>query len=393
MTLNKLTAVTTIVFISTVLTGCAVNKPAQFQVSVEGNETTENISEDTKQYIFTQTLRELHNTHTFRPDRAPNLEYSSPSYWHYHEISYEGLNAFYSYEFSLKNDQITMIDRSGFSKTRRDNPEEAYCGLCDDFGYIDYINQFQNLLSKEYQARLNWYGDFKAQYKSEEPEFKKKLSKVKVKVTDITSTLPKTVLKQISQNQIVAQNHSFKSVAEHAIESLYLPDVNESVRNALTINARPKSNKIERFTVHYSTDNYKEYYKDTPNVVNYDIDNVQFDFMPTLYAMSDRTINVSVDGSTMTIENKTNNYLNIESVSAYYNQNIETFKPETLNLPPKAVKTYKLNTQAQRSIHRNVIVHSSNQTVDYGFAIAYFNQDINVRKTLFKTKDYSLNSF
>jgi hypothetical protein len=117
-----------------------------------------------------------------------------------------------------------------------------------------------------------------------------------------------------------------------------------------------------------------------------------YNFIPSSYSMFDKSISVDVNGDTMTFTNKTGNFINVESVTTYYNGDVEGLKDTQVMLAPHSKVKYNLSSY--KCYEKPYLVVKNNaMKVDFGFAISYYNQDTNHRTSLYKTTNYSMSSF
>lgn len=113
-------------------------------------------------------------------------------------------------------------------------------------------------------------------------------------------------------------------------------------------------------------------------------------YVPDSYVLENNSIIVEANRYDIKITNKTKNFINIESISMYYNGHIDTIKDADLKLSPQGTVTQKLSKFETFGSKKVIEFDSTAQKVDYGFALSLYNQDINKRDTLFKKDDFSL---
>ena len=374
------------IILSVGLTGCASMSPVQplpYSVKTDDNSF---VTWNEKKAIFTKTLELKHKLNIFFPNKKHGKKYKFPSRLDYRTISYEGLNATFAHKFDLNSaGEIYRIDES--SSTHSDQVGiDAYCALCDDYGFSNYINNFQSDLVESFNKHINKYAKFKKNYLLEKNNFNKKYNAIDISVVDMTGFLRPENIKMLKMG---AKKESY--VKELNINSLFYSDL-DSLDSHFGIRVTP-IHKLGRYYVYY--DNKHKWissnqWKPSDNQIK--VASIKFDYIPDMYSLNDSSIDVTVNDGVMSIVNKTNNFINIESLSAYYNQDIETQENINWKMPPKSKRQYSLNSF--KYIHnKRVAVISKNQKVNFGFAVSYFNQYLDKRSTVFKTHGYSINNY
>ncbi len=111
----------------------------------------------------------------------------------------------------------------------------------------------------------------------------------------------------------------------------------------------------------------------------------------------DLTISFNNEERTFTLTNLSNNFIQIKSISLYYNSTIynlsfnrnnDTFSYE---LPPKAIRTISLFRDIKESRYTNITKSKAkNLTIDFGFAIKYSTGDQNSNKTMYNQNPTTL---
>ncbi|MGD0281849.1 MAG: hypothetical protein ABSB95_05760 [Dissulfurispiraceae bacterium] len=147
-----------------------------------------------------------------------------------------------------------------------------------------------------------------------------------------------------------------------------------------------------RYHIKYSTDEYKV----TPIIT---IKAKNFTEVYPQYSNQDKSLRVEFDRGKLWLTNKTDNFLQIKSISVYYNGEISGLKlgDTAIELPPQATRKEPLliDTLASNDVKVQASYHVSKESamtakILFGFAIKYMVVEQNIDKTLFKQKTYNL---
>jgi hypothetical protein len=114
--------------------------------------------------------------------------------------------------------------------------------------------------------------------------------------------------------------------------------------------------------------------------------------------ISDKNVQLSYNGSSLTLTNKTDKYIQIKSISCYNGDVISTYQSE-IELAPEATRTsYDLveklfsgNKFTESLNYTNMTASMArNKNLTFGFAVKYRLGEENVDRTLYKTDSYNL---
>ena len=116
------------------------------------------------------------------------------------------------------------------------------------------------------------------------------------------------------------------------------------------------------------------------------------------YKHEDNNLKLYFNGETIEFVNKTKNYLEIKSITIYYNNNITNHSyDKSIELPPN---TYKNGFNINNYVNNEIINDSNYESVtansakksnfNFGFAVKYRIVEQNVDKTLYNTNAYNL---
>ncbi|WP_281649198.1 hypothetical protein [Parendozoicomonas sp. Alg238-R29] len=132
--------------------------------------------------------------------------------------------------------------------------------------------------------------------------------------------------------------------------------------------------------------------------VNFTIHSINYEkVLPKSMIFEDGKVKVTFDGHNFHIQNKTESYITINSLSFYHNSRIASFSKLDYEVSPLAESVFSsLNnlTLNYRAIEFSNITKSKAQkkSIKYGIALKYKVINTNQEKTLFKTKPYILSN-
>lgn len=167
----------------------------------------------------------------------------------------------------------------------------------------------------------------------------------------------------------------------------YEISVNQADAN-FKINIAPNS-----YTLKYSSEGYQL----NPLVT---ILSKSFTNVYPLYTNEDTALRIDFDGEKIRFTNKTTNFVQIKSISVYYNDEISNFNlgDRAIELPPVAktkdplsINNYVLDNVKKESNYLDLTIsYASTRNISFGFAIKYRLVEQNVDRTLYKQNDYNL---
>jgi len=117
------------------------------------------------------------------------------------------------------------------------------------------------------------------------------------------------------------------------------------------------------------------------------------------YINEDQFLRVEFDGEHLRFINKTNNFMQIKSISTYYNGEIATLSlKDKIELPPQAftkkplsIKSFLSKDIIEKARYNNITKDfAMQQYITFGFAIKYTLVEQNLDRTLFKENKYNL---
>jgi hypothetical protein len=367
------------------LTGCSSMGPVPlkpYKVAVNYNSI---VSQYELETILSKTIALEHKSNKFTQNITGH--YSSPSRLDSNTISYVGLNATFAHEFGINENGLFYRNDVSNGSHGKDRGIEAYCVLCNDYGFTSYINKFQSNLVELFNKNVLTYSELKQKYQDKEVSFNKLDDPINVSVVDLTGILPSKVINKISEKITIS-----KVVATLSVDAFMRGIGPDLLKNGFQIRVEASPYSIDRYRP--SLDKYQEKYSYDGKPLNskIKIERVNYNYKPKTYAFNDNAISVRVKGGVIYIANKTNDFINIETLSCYYNQDIDTDKDINLHMPPKSHKSY-ISKCTNNVRDQYVFVSSKNQKVNYGFAVSYFIKSIDKRTTLFNTNDYSIDDF
>lgn len=320
-------------------------------------------------------------------------------------ISFRGTNIVLKYKFVIDaNNKLKMIDLSyapnclGLTGCRGKNAYTANF-LPKDWGFVDYINNYQKQLANDFYNELKQYSMFKKKYFLQKKIAEEKLQQIKIKIVDNTNLLPKHILKQIKYNVKLNYNHNPLNLF-----------INNKKNIDFKISINIITHKIGRYLIKFDKDRYVcNINKKCPNNIIFRITKVYYEFIPTIFKASNRDLDViiknNLDGKItikqIKIFNKTSDFVKINTIVIYYgplvSQNI--LMNRIYKIPPHSYISIAsagigddlFGDDFPLPKYRFIILTSKNEKVKYGVSISYNIGNSN--KSLYKVRNYSLKDF
>lgn len=128
---------------------------------------------------------------------------------------------------------------------------------------------------------------------------------------------------------------------------------------------------------------------DWTDKITYKIVDVEYKYFPSQYNLEDSRLKANVfhdnySNRVLKIENKTDMFVAVSSISAYFNGKVYTLNDVNLNIPPYSSSSIK---RFDKSIITFLKISDLNKKVEYGLAIKYTDPVLGKEKTLYKV-DY-----
>jgi len=354
-----------VAFFIVMLLGCATPiKPpdAGFKLS-----NTESLTNQEKQDLFYYTIDGEYksNPFTVRNPYHKNTsfyrEFSTSSKSSKGHISYKTTHATYKHRFTLDNDTINRTDLSRLSTNGSKEPDATYCMGCDDLGFSNYISEFQDRLFKSFQNNINDFMNYKQRY-DENPVIVKFYNQSIT--SDFISRLTLSIEQQKNQTSAIGFFTGKKSFRDF------------------------EQKKLGRYEIEY--ENYGD--KNNPT---YNLAEVSFNFVPDFFVASDDNISVTIEsGDMVRVKNTTTSFLDVTEMAGYYNDKVYSglLKPHKqggkVSIPPEA----EMKFQIKHIREKHIPINSKNESVTYGYSIAYKLVNLDVLNNLYKTDKYSVSS-
>jgi hypothetical protein len=331
----------------------------------------------------------------FYPDKTGR--YSSPSKVRGNVISYHGLNATFAHKFIVdsKTNEIKRIDvsREDYGKNRG---LDVYGTLTNDFGFSEYIEDYQVKVSEKFKELVEKFSKFKKSYLKYQQEAQEKKKQITIKVVDKTGVLSKDILDEFLKNT------TLEVVSTPAVK-LFLSN---KKANSFFIKSLVKYDMLGRYKVVYKKTSYKEIYNKFPNNLVYEIQKVYFNYLPQQFYATNGNIEVEIintpfDFSSIKlikIQNNTKQFIEIDTIAGYYGEDVLDNIVTKIKISPTSYKIikydisniYKINDFPKKKL---LLVKNKNQKVSYGISVAYKMINQNIIKNLYKVNKYEIKDF
>ena len=375
-------------------TGCGANTPQPYNMKIQH---FSNITDREKETLLSQNMKEI-------PIFHPNTRgrYSGTSKIRGNIISYNGLNATFSHKFTIKH-ATNEIYRTDISREThgKGTGKDAYGTLTKDYGFSDYINNYQTKLSTKYNNSIKEYSKFKILYNKHKQNSESKLKQINTSFKDSTGTLKNKVLTNFSKNKLYIS--STNSVVQLFLNNKSANDF--KISNSITLD------KIDRYKVNYKQISFQDSYDKFPTNITFEINKVYFNYLPTKYLANDTNIDIEVVNTplqygsvkSIKIQNKTKEFIEIDTIAGYYGENvtdniINIKDMKRVKIAPMSYKIfetgysykYRINDYPSKKL---LLVDNKNQKINYGFSVGYKMVNQNIIKNVYKVNSYSIKDF
>ncbi len=282
--------------------------------------------------------------------------------------------------------------------------------------WIVPLNKARNKIEKEfnqkYTKKVNDFVKFRKEYLNIlYKEHSSNRYKLLIETLDTTKTLPANILKSIQSTNNNKWNTSlvfseygipirFNKLEQDSVIWNYYKQfsnnqyesVDKFFKDQLSLSVvyqNPVTN-YKRYQFSYVDKNKKSWdIEHLPKKYTLKINKVSFNFMPKEINTADYNIAVSIDtsssGNNVTIHNGLKKFITINTISVYYNGQIESQEIH-LKIPPFGI--FKTSFNVNNS-NKYIDLKSKNQKVEVGTAIEYTIIDTGAKKSLFETKQLS----
>jgi len=294
------------------------------------------------------------------------------------------------------------------------------------------IQQIQKNLPKTYQLELDNFAKFTKLYNEGILLSKKKLKSLRIIILDETNILPENIKHNILRDVRVRYvKHNKNNKAINAYKKLVMEPQNKFLTNTIVNNfdkffQTPKDLEdvlpikiylksptqiYDRYRIDSSLYLKKGYYS-LPKKVTLKINKISFDYIPKVYKISDKNIDVVVTTAiesdrpgVMTrhhryiqkfkIINKTKDFINIDKIHLFSKNDNRTNiirNNDKIEIEPNSSKHIATNIDGRFNwLHRWVSVKDVHQKINYGYAVIY---TINgKKKKISKIKSYNITDF
>ena len=366
---------TLIIFI---FAGCAT-PPKPINISLQRG--SENITDDERKYILEMAIKKSYQEGQHRKKRKVRLSSNSIRL----SVRYKSSSIVFDYEFKFYANytKLAMIDNS------YGNEEQSPYAL--PYGMYDYMGLFQKNLMKNYNNIIQDFSIFKIIYLKNEEKFESKYSDISFKIIDNTDTLTNNQLKNIDifTTEKIPNNAlaAFKQTTDlNKIPSLFVIDSSIDNRNS-------------RYKYTFKTRQLKGAYTTFDDENYFEIDSMQYNFIPNTFISQDDNIRVEIINiplqrkviQTFKISNNTKSFIELKTVAGYYGEDvIDGLSSEAIKIAPMSKKTIQMIDFPKDKFQD---VYSRTESVQYGFSVSYKVMNTGETKNLYKVNKYLLNEF
>ena len=373
------------------ISGCG-NPPQPYSKNINNNN-YKNLSYIEKQKL----LNFIINRYTLR---NPNFYTKNDGCIYFNDAWYhfQYINKFKNC-FIIKGNKIVREDESKCSN----NYGKKFSNYCDYIGgrsdeYSEFINTIQEKLYSDFLDQLKSYSIFKKSCIKYKEERNKKLQQIQVSVVDNTGLLPQNIIWSIQTDVYAPEVNCLKEY----LDTLSLKKNKKRFLICAKIEPYGFNKKmIGRYEIYLNKGEYCESFEKFPDDYKFFVDSVYFNFLPDKFVAKNRDLEVSIDNNQhiLNIYNNSDQFIKVNSIVLYYgdivSSNIFQFLTDSthldLRIPPKSYISKVIDFP--ESSQAFVELTNKNQTHKYGISLSYKKVNENILKTLFKTKEFSVNDF
>lgn len=374
-----------IAFMSITLAGCSnsISKPNSYIVGTfEHPSEEEATTKFPKSIILKGTINALHDNKPLALVFSNSPNNIMRSKVKNNTISFsEGVNAIYMYEYIFDGDTIRMNDLSYGTYSYINPDRDAYCSHCKDYGFVKYINTFNVNLAQEYQKRLDWYALFIDSYDKRRVEFERISNNFIPTINDKTGLLTEKVIEGYQKLDSVHWNDNFRSFVIQELSQFELNDPVKAAEKHFNVYVGI-DNLYGRYIAYFQPSGATGYFSAFSDGYNFDVDYVEYDYIPNPFYLKDTVLGVSVNNGLVDIRNYSKSYVKINSISIYYGNEVQTFHDLDLKAPPITAVKHEISSKFYSREYRYKKVSSKDDEVNFGIAISYSTDDGD--KTLYK---------
>ena len=328
---------------------------------------------------------------------------------------------------SLDNSTYSYVSRLSTGKIDRGSYKADYIGI-KGVAYGEYLNKLQkNILLNDLSNELKKYKIFKQAFIDNQKKSKLKYKTITTNFKDTTNILPAIVISDLSKHKLYSairfgetplklykeMNHDPKK--RKALNN-YLKSLNE--KNGLHSSGDSTPSKydsnnivdnffirdsilvdeVDRYKVSFAKYKFEENYINFPKDVVFEINDVKYNYIPTIYKSNDENIKVEVINTPLLrktvkqfkISNNTKEFIEIDTIAGYYGEDVvDNILVTKIKLSPMSFKNITVSNFPKKKL---LDVKTKKQKINYGFSIGYKMINNNVMKSLYKVNLYTIDN-
>lgn len=373
--------------IGILISGCSsINPPNPYKTNIKKS----NVPQNEKQKVLNKVLKEKYN-----------------HYYHINNgcISTKKINPYakeeYTYNTCYKIEKDSIVSEN-FSKCYL-NDEEIKCPYKDSRrsnkvkDYVSFINNVN--IRDEYNIKIKEYKKASSNNKNKAEDYLKKydiaksnivenLRKYNQVIIDNSNLIPSNMIKKLKFNKL--------EVASSKNDCYYNYINNKELNSCVKISGGIKNLGLinnSRFKFNINNSSFISSFDKLKNPITYLINNpIKFNFIPKDFVTKNSEILVTLslrsNNIDINITNKTNNFIEIKTVSVYYDNDVKSLFIND-KLPPLS-KTLKKEISIPLN-KKFVVIKSKNQNISFGIAVEYIING--KKKNLYDVREYSIKDF
>jgi len=370
------------------LSGCGAANPKPKQITGLNNSS---LTKKEKKKILDIVLE--HNLKPYNPSYKDSYKFYSGKVSLIHNCFYLKENYIipdtkhrwkndFNYCFNLKNNIITTKYRAKCSTSRNSYSD------CQQEDFMNDMNNISLNLKSMYNNEVVSYTKFKPLHEQYIKDLTKKISETKITTIDKTNILSSEIMQRIKTS-----NSNQKKLHSYFPNSAISAYKKNMTKNDYIIEYKNPIKALDRYLIVYKQDSFENPFDKSPKDISLNIEKISFNYLPEIVNAKNKELSVelnpnsSLSNENIALTNLTNSYINVNTISFYYGEDIFTQKIN-IKLPPQGViKTTLLIGKIQKN--KFLPLNSVKQKVNLGLAVEYTNLKYNKQNSILELKKVS----
>jgi len=390
--------------------GCSIKEsaPTPFEYKIKTINCKTNINNSEKQLLLNEMVKQKCYLLRLTSNlplicKSGMIGYHTRWYCRYiGYMTYCKYNDFFKDYFIIRNNIIKKVDKSKCYDSGRQT--KCYYVTDSENNYFNVLKRLEKSISLNFPKELKRYCRYKIALENIRKEIINKQNNIKVSFLNKKNILYKDEIKKMLSYKIY---NNFPESTDKVVSFYFNYYINKNYsnfKNAFKIYIEPEARyrqqnySFSSIYTYYSithalffkfkpSEISETYYKLPNNIVfKYDL---YFNFTPNEFKIEDSYIkiflyyDISTNRFKLVFNNLSNQFITIDDVVYYYNNNSYNLNIKPFVIPPKSHKKIQnLNI----SINKFIKVNDRHQNIKVGLAVSYKIKNLNIKNTLFKQR-------